>query len=1108
MEIKLTTVRFLYRKRLLMIIMRTLILLCCFSMFSMTPIDVLSQNVKIVVDSDKSVTVDEIFDMISNQTDYKFIYHEDLFKNLPKVKLKKGVIRVNKLLKQSFSSNEVIFEFTNKSTIVIKEKVKPITPKVAKVKQQYEVSGVVTDASGQPLPGANIIEKGTSNGTQSDFDGHFSIPVVNKNVVLVVSYIGFATKEFPINGQSNLQISLKEDSASLDEVVIVGYGSRKKSDLTGAVSSVKSEELNAFPVLDAAQALQGRAAGVAVQSNNGGEPGSSISVRIRGNTSIGASSSALVVVDGFVGANFPQSSDIESIEVLKDASATAIYGSRGANGVILVTTKKGRKGKLSVELNSSYTSQSVSERLELLDASQWATYYQRINPAYVQGPANTNWQDLIFTNGNVSSHQLSFSGGSEDVTFYVSGNYFDQKGVVINSGFERFSFLSNIDANITDKLKLGFNTVGSRSSKNGIDSQAGSGRGGVVSNAFRFNPDLGVFDSDGIVTSKTVGDIVDNPFAIATQSIDETVNDRYRANFYANYEIIEGLSFKTTFGFGVLNSTRGTFKPSTLVRSAGAEGGIAGIANRKSSNILSENYLTYKKDIGKGKLTLLGGYSFQKTKTELSSAGAQGFVTNSVSYRNLGQGTTLLPPASSLTETEIVSMFGRLNYDYNDKYLITFTARRDGSSNFSKNEKYAFFPSGALGWKVSSEDFLKDNSTISNLKLRLSYGVTGNPSIAPYQSLARLESIYSVTGDQTVSAVVPKQLANPNLKWESSYQSNFGIDLGLFNNRVSLGLDYYNIDTKDIILGNSSISEYIGLDANSLKNIGEINNKGFEISLSTKNISTENFTWTTDFNWARNRNKIVSLVDGEDIFLNASPAHFIQDQTHVLRVGEAVGQFWGWEYRGVNQGGALPAGTASFSADVAAGGELFTDINGDGTINTDDRKIIGDPNQDWTFGFNNSFRYKDFDFEMFFQGAIGGDIFNFTLLEAASGGGNATTEALNSWSPTNTDTNVPSPKVRSKRTTSRFVYDGSYVRLKNIALGYTLPSNLVEKLGMEKIRLSVSGQNLLTFTDYPGTDPEVSYKANGNQNSNTSLGFDYGNYPNVKSVTFSLNLKF
>ncbi|TNJ45836.1 TonB-dependent receptor [Tamlana fucoidanivorans] len=978
--------------------------------------------------------------------------------------------------------------------------------------QQTTVSGMVTSTTdGMSLPGVNVIIKGTQSGTSTDFDGNFSIDT-EIGSVLVFTYIGYMAQEVTVGNSNTINVVLTEDVSALDEVVVVGYGAAKRSDLTGSVSSVKAEQLSAFPVLDAQQALQGRAAGVSVQSNNGGEPGAPINVTIRGNTSIGASSAPLVVVDGFVGGTYPQPQDIASVEVLKDASATAIYGSRGANGVIMVTTKKGKKGRMTVELNTNYTVQSVSNTIELLNADEFAAYQQQINSNYQQGPARTDWQDLIYQNGHTSNHQLSFSGGSDKINYYISGNYFDQKGIVVNSGFERFSFLSNVDADITDKLKVGFNAFGSRSTKDGVSTQAnsgGRGSGDVISIAYRFAPDLGITDENGNYTFNSVGDDVDNPFAIATQTQDRTTTDRYRANFYGQYEIIEGLSFKTTFGWATRNEGRGRFQPSTLITTAGAQGGIGSYQTLKNSNILSENYLTYTTELGKGNFTALLGYSFQKDKTETAFAGAQGFVSNSVSYYDLGGGAVPLFPQSSLSEFELQSIYGRLNYDWDDKYLITLTGRRDGASNFAKNEKYAFFPSGALGWKVSNENFLKENNTINNLKLRYSYGVTGNPSIAPYQSLASYQPIYAVTGGETVNAVVPLQLANPDLKWESSYQSNLGVDLGLWKNRLSLSVDVYNINTKDLILGDSSVPEYTGfLRLEALKNIGEMNNKGVEIVLTSKNIANDNFSWTTDFNWSRNRNTIKTLVGEQDIFLNSAPGHFLLSETHILREGEPVGQFFGYEYKGVYQGGDLPAGTATFGgAESGAGNELFTDIDGDGAITTADRKIIGDPNKDWTAGFNNTLRYKNFDLNVFFQGAAGGDIYSYTLSELASGSSNATKEALNAWTPGN-PSNVPSVAVREKRISSRFVYDGSYIRLRNLALGYNFPSTLVKKIGMQSARVSVSGQNLWTITDYPGTDPEVSYRSSGGQNSNVNQGFDYGNYPNVESVTFSLNLKF
>lgn len=987
----------------------------------------------------------------------------------------------------------------------------------------YNLTGTVTDETNMPVPGANVVIQNTTTGTSTDFDGNYSITVKNGDV-LEFSYIGYAKKSVTINGQQTLDVVLAEDASQLEEVVVVGYGSQKKSDITGSVSSVKSEELNAYPVLNAEQALQGRAAGVVVQSNNGGEPGAPISIKIRGNTSINASSSPLVVVDGFVGASMPQANDIQSMEVLKDASATAIYGSRGSNGVILVTTKKGRSGKLSIEANTTYAIQNISNRLDLLNASEFADYQNQIRTnngvatPYTQGPADTDWQDLIYRSGSTSNNQVSFSGGSEKINFYASANYFKQEGIIIGSDFERLTFLSNVDAQVTDKLKLGMNLFGSRGIKNGSatqsDGSVSAGGDDVITLALRYAPDQPVYNADGTYTfGNTVGDPVDNPFAVATERIDETKTDNFRANLYANYEIIEGLSFKSTFGLSTENQTRGIYLPSLLTQTAGGESGRAIVNTDRETSVLSENYLTYNKEFGKSNLTLLGGYSYQKTVSENFFSEATGFISDGFSYYGLGSATNILQPDSSISEVEIQSQFGRFNYDYDDKYLLTATLRRDGASNFSANEKYALFPSAALGWKVSNENFLKDSKAISNLKFRASYGVTGNPSIGAYESLSRLETLYASSNGQTVSAVTPEQPENPNLKWESSYQTNFGIDLGLVNNRISMSLDYYNIDTKDLILTDNSITEYLGFSGDDiLANVGEINNRGLEIALSTKNILKEDFRWTTDFNIAFNKNEVVSLVNDADLFFDATPSYFSHDRSYILRVGEEVGLFWGYEYAGVYQGGTAPDGTQTLSGGVA-GDPLFVDVDGSGDITEADRTTIGNPNPDFTWGFTNNFTYRNLDLSIFFQGSQGGDIFNLTNVQLTNGDANTTRVYYNSaWTPTNTDTNTPRVGNNSNREiSSRFVEDGSYVRLKNISLGYTVPSEVSEKLGLDNLRVSLSGQNLLTFTDYSGLDPEVSYYGSGGNNNtsaNTAQGFDFGNYPTVKTVTMSLNLKF
>ncbi len=994
---------------------------------------------------------------------------------------------------------------------------------------EAQVSGVLVDSDDFPLIGVNVLVKGTTIGTITDVDGSYSINA-NDGDVLVYSYLGYRDQEVVVGSGSSYSLTMQADSELLDEVVVIGYGSRKKSDITGAVSSVNTDELTAFPVLDAGQALQGRAAGVVVQSNNGGEPGAPISIRIRGNTSINASSAPLIVVDGFVGATFPQPNDIQSVEILKDASATAIYGSRGSNGVVIVTTKKGRTGDVAIELNSTYGFNATANRLDLLNASEFVDYQNQIRAnqgnttPFPTGTADTDWQDQIFDNGSIQNHQLSFSGGTDKIGYYASGNYFNQDGIVVNSGFERATFLANLDAQATDRLKLGLNLFGSRGSRDGVTTQSdGSvtvGNDDVIGLAMRFAPDKGIFREDGtFTTNDAIGDELDNPYAVATQRVDETTTDEFRANVYGELDIFENLTFKSTFGVSTQNETRGIYQPSTLQITAGGAGGRAIVTNAKRTTLISENYLTYTNRLGNGDLTLLGGYSYQDNDVESFSAAGTGFLSDAFSYFALGTATGLLQPDSRLSEVIIQSQFGRVNYDYANRYLFTGTIRRDGASNFAANEKYAIFPSAAFAWRVSNENFLVDNSSISNLKVRLSWGVTGNPSISPFQSLSRFATLFASRNGETVFAITPDQPANPDLRWESSFQTNIGVDLGIIDNRFNVSLDYYNINTEDLILGNNGIPEFFGFSNDEiLTNLGEINNQGIELSLNTRNVVGSGFNWSTDFNISRNRSEVTALINDADIFGNAAPSYFSVDRTYVLRVGEEVGLFWGFDYAGVYQGGEFPAGTATFEGGVA-GDPLFADLpdeetgETDGVITESDRGIIGNPNPNFNFGITNNFSYRGFDLSIFFQGAQGGDIFNLNDVQLTNGDANTTRANFNNaWTSSNTDTNVPRVGNNSNREiSSRFVEDGSYVRLKNIALGYNLASNVVQNIGVEGIRISISAQNLLTFTDYSGLDPEVNFfgaSGDNNTSSNTVRGFDFGNYPTIRSFNVNLNVKF
>lgn len=997
---------------------------------------------------------------------------------------------------------------------------------------QGVINGKVTNESDEALAGVTIVVEGTTVGTLSDEEGSFSLKAAS-DAVLVISYIGYTTQNVPVNGKTSLNIILVDEKTTLDEVVVIGYGSVKKSDVTGSVSSVKAVDIQAFPLLNAGQALQGRAAGVLVQTQNGGEPGAGISIRVRGSSSLNASSDPLVVVDGFVGASFPQQNDIESIEVLKDASATAIYGSRGSGGVILVTTKKGKTGQAVVEFNSSFSAQQTTNRLDLLDASGFAQYQNMIrtnagDAPYAQGTENTDWQDEIYRNGNTQNYQMSVSGGSDNVNYYFSGTYFEQQGIIVNSNFEKIQFLANVDAQVSNRLKIGINSVSSRSEQNGVSTQSsgsdpvGSVNGGgddVISLAFRFTPDVGRYNDAGNFAQNTVGDDIENPWAVATQITNETKSDNSRTNMYLDFKILEGLSFKSTVGYRTQNSRQGYFKPQTFVLSAGG----AYLESVKRTRLLNENYLTYTSAIGNGNITATAGHSYQKSTTEGLEAGARGLLTDVFSWHNLEAGQIDQRTVDSrFSESEIESIFGRVNFEWAGKYLLTTTVRRDGASNFAANNKYAIFPSVAVGWKISKEKFLADSKTISNLKLRASYGVTGNQAIGPYESLA----IYRVQPPSAVGGAFGVDLAreaNPDLKWETSYQTNIGVDVGILRDRITFSADYYNIDTKDLIAVDRASNFYLGTtDLDVLRNVGAINNRGIELSLTSNNITKKDFRWTTNLNFARNKSQIVELSGGTELLGSGAPGYFSGGSTYILREGEAIGLFWGLDYQGVYQGGEVPEGTALASASFDGNGNpipgepLFAEVadeagDFDGVIDDNDRQIIGDPNPDFSFGISNTFTYKKFDVNIFFQGAVGGDIYNLTAVQLYNGDSNGLTDVLNSWTPQNTNTDIPRAAIRGRERSSRFVEDGSYLRLKNIALGYMLPLGMMQKIGFKSARLSVSAQNLLTLTNYSGLDPEVSYFGSGGESrgdDNVIQGHDFGNYPNLRSITFGINLKF
>ncbi|WP_372650884.1 SusC/RagA family TonB-linked outer membrane protein [Draconibacterium sp.] len=1072
---------------------------------------VYSQGTKFSIHLQNVNTV-EIFETIEDQSEFKFLYNNDLLVNKNYDNLQITDKTVEQIL-------DVVLNGTGNRYSVLENNLIVISPSVGAA-QQGLIKGKVTDIKGEPLIGATIVVKGTTIGDITDINGEYvitNVPVGDQT--LIVSFIGYSSQEIEVSGDGTYDITLKEDVVGLDEVVVVGYGTVKKSDLTGALSQVKGEDLAAYPALGMTQAMQGRAAGVQIQKNNG-EPGASFNVRIRGSGSINSSADPLYVVDGFPGATAPPAEDIASIEILKDASATAIYGSRGANGVIMITTRRGAEGKARIEFNTSFSAEKEINRLDLLNKDQFTDYVTEVNPDALAGSIigpGTDWQDEIFRTGMIQNHQLSITGGDKGLKYYVSGTLYDHEGIILNSGFKRYSITSNLDIKAGEKLNLGVNLFARRTEKDGVRTQEGSGGTngtGVVAAAFSGEPTLPVYNEDGSYTISWLGDPNDNPVAIAKERSNNTVEDRFQANMFGEYQILPDLKFRVTIGANINNYRTGDYVPTTL--NAGAQsGGSASINSGKYTGLINENYLTYTKQFGNHNISAMAGYSYESTRSEGWSASSQTFLTDASLWWNLDGASTYNSPGSGLVETELSSYYGRVNYKLFDRYMITLNARYDGSSRFAKNEKWAFFPSGAIAWNVMEESFMQEVKKISQLKLRASYGVTGNQSISPYQSLARLGTVHSIQNSAIVNAVRPTSVANDNLTWESTAQTDVGFDLGLFDQRLSLVGDYYYKKTTDLLFS-MPLPPYSGYSS-MLKNIGSLENKGVELTLSSINLNGE-LRWVTDLNFSKNRNKILELPDSKDVMYKVLPGHMVGvSTTNILREGEPVGVFYGYVYDGVYQEGEtiLPG-----NFDQYAGGEKYRDIDGikdeegiltgetDGKINGDDRKIIGNPHPDFIWGLNNTLEYKGFDLNIFIQGSQGNDIYSYTLqeLETMRGSSNSTTEALRRWTPTNTDTDVPvANTARGYHSSSRWIFDGSYVRVKNLSLGYNLPNNLVQKAGLSNVRVYISGQNLWTITGYRGYDPEVNYGGSG---SNTRLGFDYGSYPNAKSYTVGLKVTF
>lgn len=1045
---------------------------------------------------------------------------------------------------------------------------------------QTTVTGIVLEDNGDPVIGATVREKGTKSVAVTDLEGHFSINVKNTNATLQFSYVGLANEEVALKGRTNIEVKMHEDAQSLDDLVVVGYGSMKKSDLAGASSSLSESAIKGSTITNLDQSLQGRAAGVTAMATSGA-PGSSSSIRVRGQATINAGAEPLYVIDGVIvqgggnsGYDFglgdalgngkvstvsPLStinpSDIISMEVLKDASATAIYGAQGANGVVLITTKRGKAGQAKFTYEGSVGVQRQGKRLDMMNLREFATYYndlvhmgqQSTNDFYAD-PAilglGTNWQDAIFRTAMMTQHQVSAQGGTEKVQYYVSGNYMYQDGTIIGSNFRRFSVRANMDAQLKSWLKFGMSSTYSNTNE---DLKLADGENGIVTYSLTTLPDIPIYDVDGNYSS-VVREGYSNPNPVALALTDEVKLGRNKltGNFFFDVTPIRNLTWHAEFDYDVSSSKSDRFKPTVDLGSWVRQSNESGINKNSSWFWALKNYVTYNGSVSKLNFTAMVGQECWESNYNYTGIFNTNLPSNEVHNPALGAGTATI--SAGWGSSAMASFFTRETLNWDDRYLLTYTFRYDGSSNFGPSNRWAGFNSVAAAWRFSNEKFLEGAAEwFTNGKLRLGWGQTGNSNIGGYAWGAAISRMPSALG----MGYRPANIPNTAIKWETQEQENIGIDLAFLNNRIVFTADAYIKTSKDMLMS-MQLPSYMGTQGNGSSalaapkgNYGEIRNRGLEFDLTGRPFVGE-FEWESNFQISFNENKLVALSGTE----NANLVGYGQwsDVVSVSEVGKPLYNFYGYVTDGVYKDyddlinspkpeSSTPSDGVYHPYTTTYIGDLkFKDLNGDGKITEDDRTVIGNPLPKFTFGFNNTFRWKGFDLNIFLNGSYGNDVFNY-LSMSLTNMKSAWTNQLNTVSKhailmpvngeyggsvfdwiydpanivvSNPDTNIPRATSAdpndNDRVSDRYIEDGSYIRIRNIALGYTFPTSLVKKWHLENLRLYFNVQNLYTFTKYSGYDPEVG--ASTQDSSGLVFGLDNGRYPSPVTYTFGLNISF
>jgi TonB-dependent starch-binding outer membrane protein SusC len=1055
----------------------------------------------------------------------------------------------NTLLIDGKSMNDGVLDKANFNTkLFVNNEINPLSETIIPIK------GNIVSENGEPMPGVSIRLKGTQNGTSSDLNGHYDLRASEKsdNSVLLFSMIGYKTTEISLRGRSSINVTLSPDVKSLGEVVVVGYGTQQRKDLTGSVTSISMEDIKNIPITGIDQAMQGKASGVIV-NNNSGQPGASVSVRIRGITSVTSSNEPLYVIDGIPfsgdgsisrsqsfdefgggGGQTNQSvlaslnpNDIATIDILKDASATAIYGARASNGVVIITTKRGKANESKISYDSYFGFQEVTKKLSVLNLREYAEYQNQIRKENSLSPIaefinpqilgnGTDWQNGIFRKGAIQSHQLSFSGGKDKTQFYISGGYFKQDGIVVGSNFDRYSVRVNLDNQIKKWLKVGNSFSVSRTNQRTILTDTDDG---VISGALLQAPSVPIHFADGSWggAEDPLASFAINPVALALQKDVTRIQTRFNGNLWADLTLFDGLSFRGEIGGDMSFTKNSAFNPTY-------KWGVT--ENTQSKYIRREEQLSYwnakaflnynKVFANLHRLSAMLGHEAQYSYYEALNSVAIGLTSNEVQSLNLGD-----PKLSSNYDEKVPwameSFLSRVNYNYDDRFNLTLTYRLDGSSNFGPNKRWGQFPSVAAAWTISKEAFMKDIVAFSNLKIRAGYGAVGNQQLPSYSYGALLKSVGTSFGNGYYVDKIP----NPNLQWEAAQQTNIGLDLGLLKNRFNLSLDIYKKVSNNFLL-QASLPAFTGAGQNwddvkaPFINAGEMQNTGIDITLNTNNVNSQYFKWNTNLVFSHYKNQINALVSQNDAFYE-----HLQWYDNITRtaVGSSVGMFYGYNTKGLFQNveqiknspaqskdGKINERSGTYPGDI-----IFADNNGDGQVDGQDRVYIGSPHPDFTFGITNTFNYKNFDLSVFVQGSQGAKVFNFIRFRTEGMNDlfpNQLSTIKDRWTPENTSGILPrfilGDPNDNRRVSDRFIEDGSYVRIQNISFGYTFPTGLLDRAFIKKLKVYASLQNLYTFTKYSSYDPEI---GSFNQNSKLS-NVDNGHYPIPRTFTLGVNVEF